>query len=171
MKFYLIFLSLLFSFVTQAKEKTEHREHGAHVHGSAELSIAFDGNAGKVEFKSPSDSILGFEHPAKSAADKKIKDEAFKKFEENISEMIRFDKNLNCQIKKDKIEVLAESDTHSDLSAAFTIKCEKSPLNTKITFNFQKFFPRLQDIDTQIIVDSVQKSIEIKSNGTSLELK
>jgi hypothetical protein len=44
-------------------------------------------------------------------------------------------------------------------------------MNTKIIFNFQKFFPRLKDVDAQIIVDSLQKSAEIKANGTSVELK
>jgi hypothetical protein len=171
MKIYSIFAGILLSLSALAIEKHEHREHGAHVHGSAELSIAFDGLQGKIEFKSPSDSFVGFEHKAKSAADKKTRDKAFKKFETNISEIISFDKSLTCQITKDKIEIFAESDTHSDTSASFTAKCEKSPLGTKITFNFQKFFPQLKDIDAQILIDSLQKSAEIKTNGTSIELK
>ncbi|HEY8270649.1 MAG TPA: DUF2796 domain-containing protein, partial [Pseudobdellovibrionaceae bacterium] len=127
MRVYLIFAALLLSLSTPAAENHKHREHRAHLHGSAELSLGFDGIQGKIEFKSPSDSIIGFEHMAKSSADKKIKDEALKKFETKISEIISFDRSLKCQITKDKIEIVAESDTHSDTTATFTAKCEKSP--------------------------------------------
>lgn len=171
MKIGLIFAGTLFSLCSQAAEKPEQHTHGTHAHGAAELSIAFDGTLGKIEFKTPSDGIVGFEHAAKSAADKKAKDEAFKRIETNISEIISFDKSLKCQITKDKIEMIATSETHSDTTAAFTVKCGKSPLSTKIIFNFQKYFPRLQDIDAQIIVDNLQKSSEIKTNGTRVELK
>jgi hypothetical protein len=164
-------MATLFCNSGHAAEKYEHREHGAHIHGAAELSIAFEGLLGKIEFKSPSDSVVGFEHVAKSTADQKTKDNAFKKFETNISEIISFDKSLKCQILKDKIEMLTDSDNHSNTTAAFTAKCEKSPVGSKITFNFQKFFPRLKDIDVQILVDAIQKSAEIKTNGTTLELK
>lgn len=153
-----------------AAEKHAHREHGAHVHGAAELSIAFEGPQGKIEFKSASDSIVGFEHAAKSTADKKAIDEAFKKFEEKISEMIAFDKALQCQFSKDKLEVVSEGGNHSNTVAAFSIRCTKSPVGTKLVFNIQKHFPKLKDIDAQIIADNVQKSLEIKSAGTSLEL-
>lgn len=171
MKSVIAFTVLSLSLSAFAAEKHEHREHGAHVHGSANLSIAFEGAQGKVEFKSPSESLFGFEHAAKSAADKKAVDDAFKKFESNIAEMIAFDKSLNCQFTKDKIDIVFESKNHSDTAASFSVKCAKSPAGTTLTFNFQKFFPNLKDVDAQIIADTVQKSAEAKANGTSVELK
>ena len=171
MKYLLAFSVLLLALFVSATEKHAHREHGAHVHGAAELSIAFEGPQGKIEFKSASDSIVGFEHAAKSAADKKSADEAFKKFEGSIGEMITFDKSLQCQFSKDKLEVVSEGGNHSNTVAAFSVRCAKSPVGTKLVFNFQKTFPKLKDIDAQIIADSIQKSLEIKSVGTSLELK
>lgn len=170
MKCLLALSVLLVAHSLSAAEKHAHREHGAHVHGAAELSIAFEGPQGKVEFKSASDSIVGFEHIAKSATDKKIVDEAFKKFEGKISEMIVFDKSLQCQFSKDKLEVVSEGGSHSNTVAAFSVRCTKSPVGTKLVFNIQKHFPKLKDIDVQIIADNVQKSLEIKSAGTSLEL-
>ncbi|WP_413291371.1 ZrgA family zinc uptake protein [Bdellovibrio sp. HCB337] len=154
-----------------AHEKHEHREHGAHQHGSAEVSLAFDGAQGKFEFKSPSDSVVGFEHTAKSAKDIKARDEAFKKFESQIADMVTFEKSLNCQFKKEKLEMLAESAKHSDVQANFTISCSKSPEGSKVTFNFQKHFPNLKDVDVQILTEKIQKSVEAKSSGTVLELK
>lgn len=165
----LLLFILLFHPNLQARE--EHREHGAHQHGAGELSIAFDGVHGKVEFKSPSDGIVGFEHPAKSATDKKTRDEAFKKFAANIAEIVSFDRSLQCQFTQEKLEMTAESTKHSDAIVNFSVKCAKSPAGTKLTFNFQKFFPALKVIDAQILIDAVQKSAEIKGNDIGLELK
>lgn len=171
MKSLLLLPALLFSCSLYAAEKHDHREHGAHVHGSAELSIAFDGGQGKIEFKSPSDSIIGFEHVAKSAADKKASEDALKKFETNIADMMSFDKSLQCQFSKEKLEVVLEGKNHSDTVASFNVRCAKAPVGTTLVFNIQKYFPKLKDIDAQIIADAVQKSLEIKANGTSVELK
>lgn len=171
MKTFFALPALFLACSVYAAEKHEHREHGAHVHGAAALSIAFDGAQGKIEFKSPSESLFGFEHAAKSDADKKAMDEAFKKFESNIADMISFEKNLACQFSKDKIEVVFEGKNHSDTTAAFSIKCAKSPVGSKLVFNIQKQFPKLKDVDAQIIADTVQKSAEIRSNGTTVELK
>lgn len=171
MKHLLVLALFLITGPLSAAEKHSHREHGAHVHGAAELSVAFDGPQGKIEFKSPSESVFGFEHAAKTAADKKAVDDAFKKFETNIAEMISFEKSLECQFSKEKIEVVFEGKNHSNTAAAFTVRCNKSPVGTKLQFNIQKHFPKIKDIDAQILADSVQKSVEIKSSGTSAELK
>lgn len=168
----LILGSLLFwTALLHATEKHPHREKGAHKHGAAELSIAFDGPQGRLEFKSPSDSIVGFEHSAKSAKDLALRDDAFKKFETHISDMVFFEKSLQCQFKKEILEMRMESAKHSDTQATFSITCTTPPAGGKIVFNFQKYFPRLNNIDAQILLDKLQKSAEIKASGTVIELK
>lgn len=149
----------------------EHREHGAHSHGAGTLGIAFDGLKGKIDFKIPSDSIFGFEYVAKSDKDKKKRDEGLSKLETKISEMLVFEPALNCKITKDKIEVVAESPKHSDTVASYNVTCDKSPVGTELTFNFQKQFPKIKDLDVQIVADNVQKSIEANKNNTKLFLK
>jgi Protein of unknown function (DUF2796) len=44
-------------------------QHGAHVHGTATLNIAIEERTATVELITPAESIIGFEHQAKSAAD------------------------------------------------------------------------------------------------------
>jgi hypothetical protein len=151
---------------------SEHREHAAHVHGSGSLGIAFDKNIGKLEFKIPSESIFGFEHTAKSKQDKEIESKGLLTLENKFSEMVVFDPSLKCQFKKENIQVVKEDHGgHSNTVATFSVNCNKSPVGTFITFNFQKFFPRIKDLDVQILADAIQKSIEAKNNGTVLELK
>ena len=168
-----LFLMLMSFFVFARGQAHEgHREHGAHNHGSATASLAFDGVNGRLEFKSPSESIFGFEHEAKSDKDKKAQAAGLATLENKISQIVVFDAKLGCQFSKDKIEVVKEAgENHSDTTAAFNILCKKTPIGTQLTFFFQKFFPRLHDVDLQILADTVQKSAEAKSNGVKVELK
>lgn len=165
-----VFLALFGTFTIFASAY-EHREHGAHSHGAGTLGIAFDGLKGKIDFKIPSDSIFGFEYVAKSDKDKKKRDEGLSKLETKISEMIVFESALNCRITKDKIEVVAESPKHSDTVASYNVNCDKSPIGTELNFNFQKQFPKIKDLDVQVIADNVQKSVEANKNNTKLLLK
>jgi hypothetical protein len=171
MKIILVSLVLMFGAAAAQADNHIHREHGAHVHGSATLAMAFDGNQGSVEFKSPADSVLGFEHAANSAADKKKMAEVYTIFETKISEMVSLDTSLHCQFHKDKLDTVFASANHADVIATFSLKCAKSPAGTTVKFYFQKYFPALKDVDAQFIVDNLQKSLEIKTNGTNLDLR
>jgi ABC-type Zn2+ transport system substrate-binding protein/surface adhesin len=51
-------------------EHAEHGSLGAHEHGTAELNVVLDGQTLEIELKSPAMNLLGFEHAAKSDADK-----------------------------------------------------------------------------------------------------
>lgn len=172
-----ILLSLL-ALNSFSKEKGPHREHEAHQHGAGTLGIAFEENKGRLEFKIPSESIVGFEYTPKTDKDKKTKESQLAKLEGQIANMVVFDSALKCQITKDKVEVVKDEKEsaeahaeHSDVIANFNVGCEKDPVGTKITFNFQKQFPKIRDLDVQIITGSVQKSVEAKKNGTTVDLK
>ncbi len=171
MKFLAIIFLVLASVFAKSKEHPPHREHQAHVHGAGRLGIAFEGTKGRIDFKIPSDSIFGFEYAAKTRGDKKKRDEALRALDIKISEMIVFESGLGCKISKEKIEVVAESAKHSETVASFYVVCEKSPLGTEITFNFQKFFPNITDLDVEVVTDNLQKSVEAKKDNTKLILK
>ena len=166
----ILFIVTLVS-ITNAKEQKSHREHGAHAHGAGSLGIAFEGPNGRIDFKMPSESIVGFEYVAKSAKDKSKRDTAILTLEKNISEMVVFDATLNCKFNKEKIEIIAESEKHSSLVAGFNVMCLRSPVGTEIIFNFQKQFPKIKDLDVEVVADSVQKSVEATKDNTRLFLK
>lgn len=156
---------LLFSLMAMA-----HSEHGAHVHGAGKVSLAFDGKKGKLELHAPAEAIYGFEHAAKSQKDKQKKEAGLKKLGEQMSEMVVLDPALKCEIKLDMYEVI-EKKNHSDVESEFSIACEQPVAGSTITFNFQKVFPRLKKVEVEVLADQVQKSLEIKKNGETLELK
>ncbi len=173
--FTLIILSTL-SFQTFAKEKhAEHRHHESHVHGAAELAIAFEGNKGKIEFKAAAEGILGFEKIAKNKKELQKVQEVTKMFEKNISQYVQLDASLKCQYSKEKIEQIAEanqkgSGTHSDWVANYKLTCDKSPVGTKLTVDFKEF-KKLKDVDITLLADTLQKSAEYKGKPVVIELK
>lgn len=184
MKFIMIIPSILLAVSALAKKESHHQhrhQHEAHVHGAAILNIAFDQQIGKLEFKSPAESIVGFEHEAKTPAEIQIKKTAIESFEKNISNYVQFESQLGCTFLKEKIDFEIDSVSknqnsknikgqHSDFIAAFSVKCQNNLTGSKITFNFTEF-KKLKEIDATIIVDELQKSIEIKVSELSFELK
>jgi hypothetical protein len=176
-KFLFLGWVLTIPFVYAGKNK-EHRHHEAHVHGHATLNIAFDQVKGKVEFKAASQSILGFEHQAKSEKDKKIMSEAISIFETAIGSMVKFDESLGCVFMKEKIEMMAENQgyekykkgEHSDFVASYNVECKKELKGTKVTFDFTQF-KGIKDLDVTLLVDDLQKTVEVKRKPVTVELK
>lgn len=160
-----MFKVLLFSMMAMAS-----REHGAHLHGYAKVTMGFDGKNGKIEFHAPAGAIYGFEYIAKSAKDKANKEQSLKKLSEKVSEMIQFDHSLKCEINMDMYEV-DQKDNHADIDVEYNVKCDKSPADSVVTFNVQKVFPRIKTVKVDVLLGEVQKSQEFKKSGETLELK
>ena len=161
-------ISLMFTLPAMA-DKHEHREHGAHQHGAGKLSIAFEGATGEVEFEAAAEGVLGFEHEAKSAKDKKTLADAQALFETRMSEMVKFDPALSCQFEKKEIK-LHRDGKHSDFEAEYKVNCAKSPEGSTLTVDFSSV-KGLKDVDVTVLVGTVQKSAEYKKGAVQIPLK
>lgn len=171
MKSITLVLMLSVSQLLWAKNQHHHREHSAHAHGAGTLGIAFEGGSGQIEFKIPSESIMGFEHKAVSAKDKQTQEKALEKLNQNISEMIAFDADLKCMFTKDQVETKFHSKNHSEVIVRYKINCRKSPVGTSLSIGFNKFFSRIKEIELQVVADNFQKSFKIKNESVTLSLK
>ena len=146
------------------------QERKAHVHGVAQVSMGFDGAKGKVEFKAPAETVFGFEHQARSKKDREAKDKGMQALNDQMAEMIVFDKELGCEIKMEASQMNQEKD-HADVEAEYAVTCQKPVAGSTITFNFKKVFSRIKKVKVDVIADEMQKSVEVKKNGESLDLK
>lgn len=164
-------LILALSQLVWAKPHHHHREHSAHTHGAGTLGIVFEGAKGQVELKIPSESIIGFEYKAVSEKDKKSQEKALEKLNQNISEMIAFDADLKCVYTKDKIEIKFHSKNHSEVVAHFKVNCAHSPAGASVSIGFYKHFPKIKNIQAQVVFDNVQKSFQIKNEAKVFNLK
>jgi hypothetical protein len=166
-------LSLSTALATDKKKnKKEHRHHQAHTHGAGKMSIAFDGLNGRIEFESAAESILGFEYSPQTNRDKKIVDDAVKTFKQDFAKMVQFDATLGCVIAVDKVEQKMEgkNSSHSDFVASYNVQCKKTILNTTVKFKFTSY-EHLNDVDVTILIDKLQKNIEITNKESSVDLK
>lgn len=162
-------LSLVCSFSASAHSKKSHRHHHAHVHGAGELKIAFDQQQGKMEFKSAADSILGFEHEAKTDKDLKVLADAKERFQTKFSEMVIFAFDLGCQVTTDKVEILRDG-SHADFTAHYSVLCQKSPMGSELRIDFTSF-KKMNNLDVTVLVDDIQVSEKIKKKPVALQLK
>lgn len=175
-KFVFIFLTVVSMNLNAGynkKHESHHKhDHNAHVHGAGTLNIAFDELKGKVEFKSSAESIVGFEHEAKTDKQKNQLQKQIEKFEIKLSEMISFSSDLSCIWSKEKIEVQRnlEEKNHSDFVAIFNVTCTKSPLNSSLKINFFEF-KKIKDLDVTVLIDTVQKSAEYKGKPIIFQIK
>lgn len=165
-------LSLTTALATDKKKNKEHRHHHAHSHGAGKISMAFDGLKGRIELEITADSILGFEHEAKSDTDKATLAAAIKNFQNDFAKMVQLDAASECLLTADKVEqkIEGKKSKHSDFKASYNVECKKTILNTTIKFNFAQY-QNIHDLDVTILVDQLQKNIEVSNKESSILLK
>ncbi|MCG8614290.1 MAG: DUF2796 domain-containing protein [Pseudomonadales bacterium] len=66
----------LFSSTNSLGNEATHRQHGAHVHGTATLNIAQEGQRLDIIFESPAANLVGFEHAPENKQQKQALAEA-----------------------------------------------------------------------------------------------
>ena len=146
-----------------------HREHSAHEHGQGSLAIAFEGVTGTIELKAPAEAIVGFEHVAMTAADKKKEQAAYNFVEANMGKIVQFENALGCELMREKIET-SHAGEHADTLAIFKVVCAKTPFGSTLTLE-NKVLPKLKDIDVTILVGVLQKSAELGQKTVTVELQ
>jgi len=165
-----LFASLAsFAKTDQAQSKKEHRHHESHVHGNGKLAIGMDDKKGKVEFRASAESLLGFEHQAKSKKDKTAVKNLKNFFGTEFPNMVTFDPALNCLLLSEKIDLVRDG-KHSDFVADFKVTCEKPVTGTTLTLDFARF-TQLKNVEVTILVGSLQKTVVLKQKPVKVELK
>lgn len=130
----------------------------AHVHGLMRLDVAIDAKTFTVQVEAPLDSLLGFEHRPRTAAQKQAADTMLKKMNDGAT-LIRPDLAASCKPIKVTIEseVLrstnlagGKDDDHADLDGRFEFTCEQPDKLTLIEIGFFDAFKRIQKIEVQV---------------------
>jgi Protein of unknown function (DUF2796) len=177
---------LVFSFDLGAAVR---RHHDAHVHGVAEINIAVEGAKATVEFRAPAESIMGFEHEAKSESDKKKRDAALDQLRTKKDQMVVFDPKLGCKSSDIKTTIVEDKgdhtkaqpgkDTHKDqkksgehreVHGTFSVACDKPLAGTRVQFGVSKVFREIQEIKVQVVGDSGQSGATIKKDKGDVKL-
>jgi len=108
-------LALLTSSIAFA-EQDEHREHGAHQHGHATLSVIIENNDLMVMIESPAMNVFGFEHKPENKEQHKAVEEAIKDLKA-FDNLVALDKKAECSLVKSNIKQpfeMAKNDHEDD---------------------------------------------------------
>lgn len=112
-KSYLLAMAILSSNVAYA-EKEEHREHGAHEHGHAQLSVIVEKNELLVSIETPAMNVFGFEHKPKNEEQMHVVETAVEDLEK-FGSLLTVDSGAKCSFVKAKVEQPFEiSEEHHD---------------------------------------------------------
>lgn len=187
----LIALSLL-TLATQSPADEHHHDgyeqHGAHVHGEAQLLLAIEGNDLDMEFRSPAFNIVGFEHaPANEAQQQAVADAM--KLLRQPDRLFSLPPAAGCQAKGAKVdsplaghghehenehghehEHHAGDDDHSDFTTYYHFKCRDTGSLHEVAVNLFRLFPGTAVIEVQSISPRGQHSTDLTPDHNTLQL-
>ncbi|MBF8162771.1 DUF2796 domain-containing protein [Ectopseudomonas hydrolytica] len=165
----------------QAHEHGHDHDHhhdslGAHEHGVASLNVALDGNLLELQLDSPAMNLVGFEHAAKSDADKAKVAAAKRELEQPVSLFAL--SSGDCKAtevalqsplfagkahdhKHDHHDHKHEGE-HSDIHAHYRFECAKAnELKQLDLAELFKRFPATEKIQVQLIGPNGQQGAEL----------
>jgi len=170
-----------------ASAGSDHHDHGhhshdehnheqkAHVHGVSQMELAIGDNLVEIQFDSPANNIVGFEHTAKTEKDIKVVNQA-KTTLGQPDTLFRF-KGTSCKPLSTQINVLGLLDnhkhnhresSHKEISAHYRFKCDSTDELTSIQFELINQFPNISEIRTQWISESNQGMVVLTQKNHQL---
>ncbi|MDH5446592.1 MAG: DUF2796 domain-containing protein [Gammaproteobacteria bacterium] len=174
-------LILLYSPFTHAG-KTQHRQHGSHEHGSAQLNIAIEGQRLYLELSSPAANIVGFEHKPHNDKQRQTLKKAIKILNQTS---LLFTPSASAQCKSNKIEVDVDTlqdehdkkdshhhhSGHADFSAHYVFVCQKPSKLTTLQLLLFKPFPGIEKLQVQLLTETGQSAITATAQKATIKLK
>jgi len=162
---------------------TARETHGAHVHGVANLTMAFAGGALEMQFESPAMSILGFEHSPKNQS-QLDKVNASKELLESPNKVFAID-GAKCELEQASVEVkgpagealehddghdhAGHKERHSELSAIYTYYCDGDQALNSVKVLLFEHFSALDRINVNWVTDTQQGQLVLQSSSPVIE--
>lgn len=178
---YLPCLIALFSLTAIAQQ------HAAHVHGTAKLDVAIDGNTVTLLLDSPMDSLAGFEHRASSAKDQATLN-TLQAALQDAGTLFVFSQDANCTVQSATVAspLFTETGddhahethdqhghdhgdaTHSDLDGEFVFQCASPDKLEALTVNLFDIAANLHDLDVSLAGPRGQKAVDLSAAARTL---
>lgn len=159
MKWIPLFL-LLSAWVCSAGER--------HEHGRAELDVAIEGTSLTAEFRSPADSVLGFEHVPKTAKEKQTASAALEILRARSGELLLLPADAGCQFQPGKASIASEAGGHQDVEASMRTTCRRPLLKGEIRFAFDRHFPGIRQLVVQLVGPGFQTGATIAGGSGTI---
>ena len=165
---------------SHAHAHEEHASLGAHEHGVASLNVALDGQTLEIQLQSPAMNLVGFEHEAKSDADK-AKVAAARQHLEQPQALFALPIEAKCALQDSELDSPlfgghahdehehADEHGHSDIDASYRFACANAEaLQTLELGSFFGTFPGTEKLEVQLIGPSGQQGAELTPRNSRL---
>jgi len=162
--------------VAVSAEHQQHRDHGAHEHGTASLNIAIENSSLYIELESPAMNIVGFEHqPTNDKQTRAVKQATnlLKKATQQFGLPVAAQCTVsNIQVKSPLlIKQEKPTDEHSEFHASYIFNCKNISALININVMLFKTFKRMSEIDVQLISSTGQTIKELTAGHSMLVIK
>lgn len=178
----------------------ETRQLDSHEHGHGTLNVAIEGQRVLMELEAPGSDIVGFEHVAKSDADKAAVARARATLETPLSLFI-FPKEAGCTVTAAKVSVISGEDhdseeegeashdkssdahehetddghepeaAHNEYHGEFELSCARPDSLSSISFPYFDAFPGAQELEVNVITEKSQNTYEVERKNAQINLK
>jgi len=161
----------------------EHREHGVHVHGRAQLNIVLEGSEIHLGLNSPAANLVGFEHIPSSEADHAALDRALTALRDG-ARLFEFNSDAGCRMNT--VEIVSalieeahaghehdatpghdhkehehEDEAHTDVEAAYHFECAKPGKLEQLNVGLFEAFPGTEHLRVQFVIGDEQGAAEL----------
>jgi hypothetical protein len=170
-------------------DEAEHREHGPHEHGVAELNVALDGNELWIELSSPAVNIVGFEHAPGSAEQKAAVHDATETLKDG-ARVFGISADASCLLAEAKVTTDIEhpgnehhddadehgeedehaGEAHSEFQASYRFDCATPDALKQLEVHLFELFPGTEEIEAQVISGAGQTGAELTAAAPNLSL-
>lgn len=179
--FWHLIIIAIISMMTMSVFAEEH-QLGAHVHGVATMQVTVDTSILTLNFSSPLDNLLGFEHPSRNQAEVA-----------QVQNMINafYKTNLfvptpaaQCRLKtidlqslvikkranspKPQHEEPAGHAGHTDLDAGLVYQCQQVKQLRDLQVNLFKTFPNLHQLNVEVVSSQGQTAAKLTSANSQI---
>lgn len=158
------------------------RQHGAHEHGVSKLKIAIDENKVQFVLEAPGADIVGFEHKAENADQKKSVALALDLLNKPAN-LFELPLSAGCSLSsatskfsfdeddhQDGAAKHEEEESHAEFHATYSFTCSSPNALKTIGIKFFDQFPNAKEIEFEAISDFGQMAAEISNDMRSIDL-
>ena len=193
LKHYFLITVFLLSSMSIAENSSQHNhghsdkhstsEQQAHLHGSAELTLALEGNSLEINLESPATNIVGFEHKATSEQQIKAVEQA-KSILESSPRLFSFS-GSDCVLKQAKVDMSAlieqnghghhhdneHNDSHREINANYLYQCSQGEKLDTVSVNLIALFPSFEKLNVMWLTDSQQGATELTAASNLIRIR
>ncbi len=172
-----LFLALAFLLFTQ-NAVGQSRHVGSHEHGKGTLNIAIEGKLIVIELEAPGADIVGFEHPAKNAADRDAIEKA-KAVLRDSDRVFTIPSSAGCDLERAKVDLFSEeasdgsTENHTEFFATYQLGCADPDQASELRLPYFETFPNARQLLIQLISrkGSVRYDVDRKSPIANIRVR